>query len=201
MFEPFEQCSTSQHLRLPGLGLGLAISRTVVTLHGGSIEAHSAGPGKGARFTVTLPGVTQNVPIVGHDVDSHGRNSWQVQQPMRLLLVEDHEPSLQVISRLLSHGGHSVVAVGSVTDAIARAREAEFDAVVSDIGLPDGTGHELMKLLREQHGLIGIALSGYGTEADLQNSRDAGFIAHLIKPVQFSEIHRALLMLEQCRRN
>lgn len=192
MFEPFEQASTSRDSRSPGLGLGLAITRAIVTLHAGKVEAHSEGPGKGARFSVRLPGATQESSGAEPDATGGGAHAEEAQAPLRLLLVEDHEQSLQVLSRLLTRGGHSVVGVGSKEEALTQARQKEFDAVISDLGLPDGTGHELMKILHTQHGLRGIALSGYGTDEDLQASRAAGFVAHLIKPVRFSELRHAL---------
>ncbi|WP_395746108.1 ATP-binding protein [Prosthecobacter sp.] len=192
MFEPFEQGPTGRDSRYPGLGLGLAITRAIVTLHHGTVEAHSEGPGKGALFTVTLPGAVPESPGMEADAPGGGPARHDLESPLRLLLVEDHEQSLQVLSRLLVRAGHSVVGVGTKADALARASETDFDGVVSDLGLPDGTGHELMKLLRDQRGLKGIALSGYGTDVDQQNSRDAGFVAHLVKPIRFAELNRAL---------
>lgn len=192
IFEPFEQAATSRDSRVPGLGLGLAITRAIVTLHAGKVEAHSEGPGKGARFTVSLPGATQEAPGTEPDAAGGGAHAEEAQAPLRLLLVEDHEQSLQVLSRLLTRGGHSVVGVGTKAEALTQARQKEFDAVISDLGLPDGTGHELMRILHTQHGLRGIALSGYGTDEDLQASREAGFVAHLIKPVRFTELRHAL---------
>lgn len=192
MFEPFEQGTTARDSRAPGLGLGLAITRAIVTLHGGKVEAHNEGPGKGARFTVCLPGVTQESPGTEPDAAGGGAHAEETQPTLRLLLVEDHEYSLQVLSRLLTSGGHSVVGVSTKAEALTQARQKEFDAVISDLGLPDGTGHELMRILHAQHGLQGIALSGYGTDEDLQASREAGFVAHLIKPVRFTELRHAL---------
>ncbi|GEP41105.1 hybrid sensor histidine kinase/response regulator [Brevifollis gellanilyticus] len=195
IFEPFEQGPISLEPRSPGLGLGLAIAKAVITLHGGCISASSAGPGKGARFTVVLSGVVQSAALSEAPPEDLGQPSSDGLIAMRLLVVEDHDPTLQVLCRLLKREGHSVVGVGTKADAVAQAGEAEFDAVLSDLGLPDGTGHELMDLLRERHGLRGIAFSGFGTELDMQNSLKAGFVAHLIKPAQFSEIRRALQLI------
>lgn len=192
IFEPFEQGATSRDSRAPGLGLGLAITRAIVILHGGRVEAHSEGPGKGACFTICLPGATQETPGAEPDAAGGGTHDAEAQQPLRLLVVEDHEQSLHVLSRLLTGGGHSVVGAGTKAEALVQANQREFDAVISDLGLPDGTGHELMKILHTQHGLRGIALSGYGTDEDLQASREAGFVAHLIKPVRFAELRHAL---------
>jgi CheY-like chemotaxis protein len=113
---------------------------------------------------------------------------------MRLLLVEDHAPTRAVLSRLLRRGGHTVTEAGDVSSALAAAAQAngQFDALVSDIGLPDGSGQDLMAQLRESYGLRGIAVSGYGTEEDLRRSSDSGFAAHLTKPVEFAQLREAL---------
>jgi CheY-like chemotaxis protein len=112
-----------------------------------------------------------------------------------LLLIEDHEATLQVLLRLLGREGHQVTPARSVNEALTVAAAKPFDLVISDLGLPDGTGIELMQKLRAVHGLRGIALSGYGMEDDLVRSREAGFIAHLIKPVDFNQLRRAIEML------
>jgi CheY-like chemotaxis protein len=112
--------------------------------------------------------------------------------PLRLLLVEDHEPTMQVITRLLKRAGHQIVGSGSIEEARPAAAREAFDLVISDLGLPDGTGVELMRHLRDTYGLRGIALSGYGTEEDLHRSGEAGFIEHLVKPIDFNDLRRAL---------
>ena len=115
--------------------------------------------------------------------------------PMRLLLVEDDDSSLETFSRLLRRDGHDIVAVSTVADALSAARSGRFDLVISDIGLPDGTGIELMEQLRQDHGLRGVALSGYGMEEDVVRTRQAGFLNHLTKPVQIAELRRVLASL------
>jgi CheY-like chemotaxis protein len=106
--------------------------------------------------------------------------------------VEDHEPTLQVISTLLSRDGYEVITASSVAGALTAAKADRFDLVISDLGLPDGTGITLMERLREAHGLRGIALSGYGMEEDQARSIEAGFVAHLVKPVRVAELRRVL---------
>jgi PAS domain S-box-containing protein len=189
IFEPFEQSDTGH--RFGGLGLGLAIARAVVEMHCGTIRAHSPGPGQGAVFTVELPGATAPPDAVPSS-NGHHANGKAPDAPLRLLLVDDHEPTLQVLTRLLSRAGHTVTAARSLVEARSAACLETFDAVISDLGLPDGTGIELMQHLRADHGLKGIALSGYGTDADLRRSHDAGFVMHLIKPVDMNELSRAL---------
>ena len=114
------------------------------------------------------------------------------ERPMRLLVVEDHAPTLQVLVRLLTRAGHRVTSAASVASARAAAEKETFDAVISDVGLPDGTGLELMRHLQSTYGLRGIALSGYGMEDDVHRSSEAGFAAHLVKPVDVRELRRAL---------
>ncbi len=109
-----------------------------------------------------------------------------------MLLGGDHEATLRVLTRVLKGAGHHVTGAETVAAALAAAGREEFDAVVSDLGLPDGTGNELMAQLRERHGLRGIALSGYGMEQDMARSREAGFVAHLVKPVDFNQLRRTL---------
>lgn len=116
---------------------------------------------------------------------------------LRLLLVEDHQSTLDVVSRLLTRAGHQVVTAGTLSDALSAAKNRLFDVVISDLGLPDGTGNELMKILRARYGLRGIALSGYGADEDVRRSREAGFVAHLTKPVDFQQLERALATVSQ----
>ena len=191
IFRPFEQAGLANNHQFGGLGLGLSISRSVAEMHGGTLTAESAGKGRGATFRVELPvAETPNVePGFGALAEAPAVPAGQ---PLRLLLVEDHEPTLGVLSRLLLRAGHQVFMASTIAGARELAAHHPFDAVVSDIGLPDGTGHELMAGLREAYGLSGVALTGYGSEEDHRRSRDAGFVAHLTKPVEFAELRRVL---------
>jgi CheY-like chemotaxis protein len=114
------------------------------------------------------------------------------QVPLRVLLVEDHEATIQVLRRLLTRAGHQVTSAMTVADAMQAAQNARFDVVISDLGLPDGTGFQLMSQLRNSYRLRGIALSGYGMDEDLRRARDAGFAAHLTKPVDFEQLRQAV---------
>ncbi|MDP9005271.1 MAG: ATP-binding protein, partial [Verrucomicrobiota bacterium] len=171
-----------------GLGLGMSISQTIVELHGGTIRAESAGVGAGATFTVELETVLSAVKesrTSATPASTSGR-------AYRLLVVEDHQPTLDVLARLLRKQGHTVVTAGTVESALQSAAEGPFDLVISDIGLPDGNGVDLMVQLTRDYGLRGIALSGYGMDADFARTKDAGFLAHLIKPVDFERLNRVL---------
>ncbi len=192
IFEPFEQVASKEPYRMEGIGLGLAITRTVVEMHNGVIHAESPGEGLGAIFTVELP--KSNMAWVESELPDYSGQpeDRRHERPMRLLVVEDHEPTLQVLARLLTSAGHTVVTASGVAEARRRVSEQLVDFVISDLGLPDGNGIELMRGLRDSYGLRGIALSGFGMEEDLRRSREAGFVEHLVKPVDFNELRRTL---------
>ncbi|HYR59284.1 MAG TPA: PAS domain S-box protein, partial [Chthoniobacteraceae bacterium] len=189
IFAPFEQAGLANVHRFGGLGLGLAISHAVIEQHRGTITASSEGENRGATFRIELPSA------FSHETDRATDGTGATKpgaaplitpagRPLRLLVIEDHESTLATLGRLLSRAGHNVTCAGSAASALEAARATAFDAVISDIGLPDASGHELLSQLRAlQPGLGAIALSGYGMEDDLRLSEEAGFHAHLIKPV------------------
>jgi signal transduction histidine kinase/CheY-like chemotaxis protein len=187
IFEAFEQGEITFQQRFGGLGLGLAISRGIVELHGGDIRAESDGIGRGACFTITL--ATMDAPVA---VEQRKSTPPALDRSLRLLVVEDHEATLAVLSRLLTRAGHRLTCAASVGEGLAAAAAGTFDLVISDLGLRDGTGFELMEKLRAAYDLRGIALSGYGMDEDVRRSREAGFAAHLTKPIDFACLERAL---------
>jgi CheY-like chemotaxis protein len=200
IFLPFEQATqTRQDRRYGGLGLGLSISRAIVELHGGIIHAESDGQGEGAKFQIELPlsdtpapRLVDNFLLARADPTGNRCNTLPVVTPLRVLLVEDHEPTIEVLRRLLTRAGHHVTAAMTVAGAVQAAQHKKFDLLISDLGLPDGTGFDLMQQLRSSYHLPGIALSGYGMNDDLRRSREAGFAAHLIKPVDFARLQEAV---------
>jgi DNA-binding response OmpR family regulator len=119
--------------------------------------------------------------------------------PCRILLVEDHEPTRHILTRLLTRAGHEVQTAGSVTEAVEVAHGYPFDLLVSDVGLPDGSGMDLMRKLSNGHRFSGIALSGYGMDEDLKATASAGFQAHLVKPVEWHRLEAALRMVQRNR--
>jgi signal transduction histidine kinase/CheY-like chemotaxis protein len=184
IFQPFEQGEGAAQRRFGGLGLGLAISKTLLDLQGGTISVQSDGANRGSRFHVTLPvsappQATQP-PVAAPSVAISGG--------LDLLVVDDHQETLQLLSRLLRTRGHRVSTAESVLGALDLLQTTRFDAVISDIGLPDGSGCDVMEAARDRHGLRGIAVSGFGTQSDILRSREAGFEQHLIKPFEFSEL-------------
>jgi CheY-like chemotaxis protein len=112
-----------------------------------------------------------------------------------ILLVDDHEPTLRAVEDILKRRGYTVIAVTTVEEAKVVAGRQAFDVVVSDVGLPGESGLELMSHLREHYGLKGIALTGYGTERDVQRSKEAGFAIHLTKPVSSAALTAAISTL------
>lgn len=192
IFGAFEQGGSSISRRYGGLGLGLAICQGLVAMHQGTISAFSEGAGKGSTFTVELPPakVDPNRPEQGAPLSDQSR----VQHPAacRILLVEDHESTARITTRLLRSLGHEVVTTDCVADALEKAKEAQFDLLISDLGLPDGSGHELLRKIRAFRPMAAIALSGYGMDHDLQQSIDAGFSEHLVKPINASQLEQTI---------
>ena len=200
LFHPFVQGRHAAGARTDasgGLGLGLAISRMLLESHGGSVTAASPGPGQGTTLILRLPARAADQAEFGpaRNGAGGGQPAAEGRPPHahRVLFVEDHEPTRATMTRLLEQRGYAVTAARSVTDALQRTAQSEVDVLISDLGLPDGDGCELMAKLRQARpGLVGIALSGYGMEADITRSRAAGFDEHLTKPVSIESIDRAL---------
>jgi signal transduction histidine kinase len=199
IFRPFSQgdhAAVASTKRFGGLGLGLTISLRLVELHGGSLKATSRGRDQGATFTVELPSLA--CTVARSTASPRSSPSSSPFRRLRILVVEDHAATRNVLKNLLDRRGHDAMSAGSVGEALQVSAGASFDLVLSDLGLPDGTGWELMKQLRAGHpGLIGIALSGYGMENDLKQTQEAGFSAHLIKPVTIEKLDEALRTVEE----
>jgi PAS domain S-box-containing protein len=193
IFDAFEQGNPTITRQFGGLGLGLAISRSVAELHGGSLTAESPGEGFGSTFTLRLPrALRPDAPAAPTSAGTPGPG-----RGLRVLVVEDNADTLRILARLLSGRGHRVATAADVASALAAvASEGPFDLVVSDIGLPDGSGLDLMPRLRARGPIRGIALSGYGMEDDLRRSREAGFDVHLIKPVDFAKLEEIIRTLD-----
>ncbi|MGH8019977.1 MAG: hybrid sensor histidine kinase/response regulator, partial [Opitutaceae bacterium] len=203
IFETFSQGDTAPGAarRSGGLGLGLSISRKMVELHGGSIDATSPGRGDGSTFTIRLPLLAKPKPAPaeasGEIAAPHGNRSEEPGESTasrgRILLVDDHAPTQAALQRLLQRRNFEVLTARSVAEALEQAHQHDIDFIISDIGLPDGDGYALMNQIRQSRPNIrGIALSGYGSETDVARSRNAGFVEHLIKPVNIAILDRAL---------
>ena len=189
-FSAFEQ-GDKPHARKAGLGLGLAISKTIVDLHGGVITAQSEGKDRGATFLVRLP------TMVGVHSVAEGETAAPDKprpiRPVRVLLVEDQVDTARIMRRLLMADGHEVQWAGNVAAGLELAAAHEFDLLLCDLGLPDGNGIDLMCTLRRSGSTMpGIVLSGYGQDQDIARSREAGFIAHLVKPLELPQLRKAI---------
>jgi CheY-like chemotaxis protein len=191
LFQPFQQGANARH---GGLGLGLAIARGIVDLHQGKISASNRGPGSGACFIVHFPTVTGlSFPAEGDP--GQPRLAPRLNEGIRILLVEDHRDTAEAFRRLLSAQGFDVRIACTMHDAL-KVDLAKVSLVISDVGLPDGDGPTLLRQLRRKRKVKAIALSGYGAETDIRNSLNAGFSAHLVKPITIAAlvaaIHKAL---------
>lgn len=199
IFDAFEQGEATVTRKFGGLGLGLAICRALVRMHWGTIHAHSDGKGKGATFTVKLSGhmpASRTLPADHQPlVETKDAPVCNCPERRRVLMVDDHDDTRLAMKRLLEKSGYSVTVADSVRGALDTvcAPEMPFDILISDIGLPDGSGLEIMRHLRERGKTVrGIALSGFGMEEDIKKSREAGFDHHLTKPVSFDRLKAVL---------
>jgi len=187
LFLPFEQGEHKLSHRYEGLGLGLAISKSLVDALGGTITATSDGPGTGASMTVTFPTVAPSqqstlMSMQGSDGTGDPKRS------LKILLLEDHGYTSQVMSRLLKMQGYDVRAAASIEEAKEFVKEGKFDLLLCDLGLPDGTGMEFLREVRKFDQTPAIALSGFGMEEDIARCTEAGFNAHLTKPIDIQRL-------------
>ncbi len=190
VFDAFEQGGREVTRMFGGLGLGLAISKGLVELQGGTLTAASEGRDQGAVFTLRLPAAAIVAPE-----EASGVAPGQEPGPLagrRILLVEDHPDTLAAMAQLLEMFGYAVRTADSVAAALKAADGERIDVVISDIGLPDGSGLDLMRQLLGRQPVRGIALSGFGMEEDLRKSREAGFLEHLTKPVDLAQLQQVL---------
>ncbi|MFI9756832.1 ATP-binding protein [Streptomyces sp. NPDC051963] len=170
-----------------GLGLGLSVARTVVELHGGTISAHSDGPGKGASFTVLMPVADTSVPQPPHPLSAVRRT----RRHLAILIVEDNTDLAATYRTLLERQGHHVTAVHTGADALTATRADLFDVVLCDLGLPDIDGYTVARGVRAlPHGdrIRLIAVSGFSQGTDHALCRAAGFDTHLAKPLPLTDL-------------
>jgi signal transduction histidine kinase/CheY-like chemotaxis protein len=190
LFESFRQVGQGVTRRSGGLGLGLAISRAIVNGHHGRIWGESQGLNRGATIQVELPIRGSSAPLLLPSGQSAPADLATA--GLRILLVEDHEDTRLIFRMILAQKGHSVESAASGEEALNLAGQQQFDLVISDLGLPDFSGIELMTVLRERYSLRGVAVSGYGMDEDIRRSKSAGFDYHVTKPADPAKIERLL---------
>ena len=195
LFMPFEQADPSRSNRYGGLGLGMAISSALVELLDGRLNAKSEGLGRGSTFTVSFATAE---PV-------HKDSESEPPQPTRagkakVLLIEDHADTARALTRLLENRGYQVRAEQSVKTGLKATDEEKFDIFLCDLGLPDGTGLDFVTQAKLKHDIPAIALTGFGMQQDVERAHQAGFNAHLTKPVNLQKLESTIWMLLQGRR-
>jgi signal transduction histidine kinase len=190
IFDAFEQGSDVVTRTYGGMGLGLAICKLLVERHDGTLSAQSDGDGRGATFTLSLPAVDAPAAVTAGDARGIYAKPPGLRK-LRILLVEDDHDSNFVMTKLLRNVGHEVTPAVDCATAQARAAEGAHDVLVCDLGLPDGSGLNVMSRLRGT-GIRGIALTGYGSEKDIAASLAAGFDVHLTKPITTEQLVQAM---------
>lgn len=193
LFNAFEQGEQSLSRRFGGLGLGLSIVKSLVEMHKGTITAASDGPGAGATFSLQFA----SVPAESKAPRVVRPGPPEPVAAFRILLVEDHDDTRVVMTRLLKSFGFTVATATSVREAMELAAHEKFDLLVSDIGLPDGSGIDIMTHLKAHQKIKGIALSGFGQDDDVRRSTAAGFEQHLTKPVNFTTLKETIAKLRK----
>jgi len=190
IFDAFEQADLSTTRRFGGLGVGLTISKLLVELHGGKLTASSDGVNRGSKFTIHLPRlapVADLPPVVAPPPKASAPP-----RKLTILLVDDNPQTVMAMERILRLRGFDVLTATSATQALDVARHHSFDLLISDIGLPDLSGWELMRQLREIRPVVGIALSGFVEPDDIAKSLEAGYRLHLGKPLDLQKLLGAI---------
>jgi CheY-like chemotaxis protein len=190
VFEPFTQADDSLHRSMGGLGLGLALVKGIVELHGGRVEARSEGPDRGAEVSFELAIAPGQRPA--------GRSAAAEPASVparRVLVIEDNTDSAETLRELLDLAGHEVEVARDGAEGLAKARALLPDVILCDIGLPVMDGYQVARAIRALPSLAGttlVALTGYALPEDQRLAAEAGFAHHLAKPAPFAEIERVL---------
>ena len=198
IFEMFSQVDRSLERTQGGLGIGLSLVRRLVDLHGGTVVAHSEGPGRGSEFVVRIPAI-KAIPEVGGEVRAFPKAvPAAVAASRRVLVVDDNTDSADSLALLLRVSGSVARTAKDGVEALEAAREFQPDVVFLDIGMPRLSGYDTARRIREQpwgRGMVLVALTGWGQEEDRRRSKEAGFDAHLVKPIEPGAMERLLAAL------
>jgi len=195
VFEMFRQADGSNRRRHGGLGIGLALVRQLVQLHGGTISAESDGPNRGSRFTVRLPLMRETAPLVTPTLPNL---ELGVLAQTNFLIVDDSEDTIAMLQELLKLSGANVMTANNGAEALRIARENKFDVILSDISMPEMDGFEFLNRLRKIDGrqdVPVVAITGFGRSDDIERARAAGFYSHLTKPVNLQALANLLQQL------
>jgi len=189
VFEIFMQADTSLQRPQDGLGLGLTLVKNLVEMHAGTVEAHSAGVGQGSELVVRLPLLSGARSVIQTSPGVDPATTIQ----RRILVVDDNQDSADSLAMLLKLSGHEVHIAHDGVEAVEGAAALQPEVILLDIGLPKLNGYEAARLIRERHRAITlVALTGWGQDQDRRRSQEAGFDAHLVKPVDFSALTKLL---------
>jgi PAS domain S-box-containing protein len=193
IFSAFEQKAAEQQRRYGGLGLGLAISRSVIEAHGGRLTASSAGENCGATMTIEFMSLSARKPNnITNDGPRASLNGSSKAEGLTILVIDDNRDTLKYVASSLQQRGHQVSQAHNFRTATKLAEENTYDLVISDIELPDGSGLDLMRELTLKRPTPGIALSGFGTADDVAMSLQAGFAEHITKPIEFAKLEESI---------
>lgn len=203
VFEMFRQADGSNSRRHGGLGIGLALVRQLVQLHGGSVAAHSEGPGKGSQFTIHLPLIRETGPLSSAVLTASTAANLNIAPQTNVLIVDDSEDTIRMLEQLLRLAGANVRTANNGADALRLAAENEFDVILSDISMPVMDGFEFLQRLRQLNGrqhVPVVAITGFGRSDDIERARVAGFYSHLTKPLNLQALAEVLDQLARHRR-
>jgi two-component system CheB/CheR fusion protein len=216
LFEPFAQADRSLDRSMGGLGVGLALSRMLVEMHDGRIEARSGGHGTGTEFTVRLPAAAAPVTAPGATTPAR-REGPSIESPcaeaaattpstprLRILVVDDNRDSARSMALILAAWGHETSTAHDGPGALRAAREFQPQVVLLDIGLPGIDGYEVARQLASQDSdrrPVLVAMTGYGQDEDRRRARDAGFDHHLVKPLDLAKVRSVLASVATNKRD
>jgi PAS domain S-box-containing protein len=188
IFDLFVQGERGLDRAQGGLGIGLTLVQRLVELHDGAVEAHSAGPGHGSRFTVRLAAVPAPTSAAS------AKPTSTIATPRRVLVIEDNEDSRDMLRQLLENAGHEVHDAGDGPQGVDAALRLEPDVALIDVGLPELDGYEVARRIRSgtRRDMLLVALTGYGLAEDRERALAAGFDLHLVKPIDFDKLFDVL---------